>query len=776
MVRKAIIEQAVSPTSYKVRVPEIDGVKGYVFGTSFDDLPIAYVCAPPNAIPNYLVGDVVYIAYERNEDPVILGKLVTTKEDNTYQDVALHNLSVYGDVNINGVTSGDITNLIDSRTNIQAQIDEINTTIEGGVGTEVIANPTPFGPDYDIISKIRIDGQDYVIEPYTETQSDWTEDDPTSPSYILHKPIISGDITEDGTNLVTSGSIYDALQNNAKNSSIYYVPGEDSVTSATNRSSVWCGDNDEIPAPTLIGGVPHYYAGLTINYKIDVAGNASYGTLLRLNGEDYEHPVVTNVNTHIGTRYAVDCIITLTYDPDYDSSTVGTSGQLYYMTCAKNALGTSTTDPTVSGATLAGHTTWVKGDAVLYNGAKYVLVRHQNIGANWVRASSTTAAYASYFLKGAWKISDYNTDTNTIGYQVRTNSSTRPVSTQCGRYRLLFSSADNTHWVPATDSNVTNATAQRGVTQVPINPLGDIRYYGTTAILQPEGNVHTSYQWQQIVLNLGYSFNTGTALSLTYPAPVYIKCTPQQDGSAIIDSNLPYVQALPNTEDGELYIYLGQAYSATDIELVLNHPVYYYKDGAIRQWTNDYDPSQTDDTIPSAYCTSNSAVANKLADCTDYQIAPNSYLHILFKYGNTMPSAITLNVNGQGAKPIYINGQPSSSTNFNIPAGTYISFYEVAKNYNLLYSYGVGSLCIRNGMYYRCTAPNKGEFSGDTVDASWLEKWALISDSAVYQIRTDGIMPGIFDWYSIQDRPNIPVINAILQQDSDDYTLDILEI
>lgn len=775
MVRKAIIEQAVSPTSYKVRVPEIDGVKGYVFGTSFDDLPIAYVCAPPNAIPNYLVGDVVYIAYERNEDPVILGKLVTTKEDNTYQDVALHNLSVYGDVNINGVKSSDITNLIDSRTNIQAQIDEINTTIEGGVGTEVIANPTPFGPDYDIISKIRIDGQDYVIEPYAETQSDWTEDDPTSPSYILHKPTISEDITEDGTNLVTSGGIYDALQNNAKNSSVYYVPGEDSVASTTNRSSVWCGDNDEIPAPTLVGRVPHYYAGLTINYKIDVAGNASYGTLLRLNGEDYEHPVVTNVSTHIGTRYAVDCIITLTYDPDYDSSTIG-SGQLYYMTCAKNALGTSTTDPTVDGATLAGHTTWVKGDGVLYNGAKYVLVRHQNIGANWVRASSTTSTSVSYFLKGAWKISDYDTNTNTIGYQVRTDSSTRPVSTQCGRYRLLFSSVDNTHWVPATDSNVTNATAQRAVTQVPINPLGDIRYYGYTTVLQPETNVSTAYQWQQIVLNLGYSFNTGVALSLQYPAPVYIKCAPQQDGSAIIDSNLPYVQTLPNEDDGQLYIYLGQAYSATGVELVLNHPVYYYKDGAIRQWTNDYDPAQTNDTIPSAYCTSNSAVANKLADCTDYQIAPNSYLHILFKYGNMMPSAITLNVNGQGAKPVYINGQPSSSTNFNIPAGTYISFYEVAKNYNLLYSYGVGSLCIRNGMYYRCTAPNKGEFSGDTVDASWLEKWALISDSAVYQIRTDGIMPGIFDWYSIQDRPNIPVINAILQQDSDDYTLDILEI
>jgi hypothetical protein len=31
---------------------------------------------------------------------------------------------------------------------------------------------------------------------------------------------------------------------------------------------------------------------------------------------------------------------------------------------------------------------------------------------------------------------------------------------------------------------------------------------------------------------------------------------------------------------------LGIAYSATNIELRIEHPVYYYKDGAIRLWTN----------------------------------------------------------------------------------------------------------------------------------------------------------------------------------------------
>ena len=73
---------------------------------------------------------------------------------------------------------------------------------------------------------------------------------------------------------------------------------------------------------------------------------------------------------------------------------------------------------------------------------------------------------------------------------------------------------------------------------------------------------------------------------MTTKTPVYVKCTPQSDGSAIIDSTTPFVQALPSTEDGKIYIFMGIAYSATNIELVQCHPIYHYKDGSIRLWTN----------------------------------------------------------------------------------------------------------------------------------------------------------------------------------------------
>ena len=181
----------------------------------------------------------------------------------------------------------------------------------------------------------------------------------------------------------------------------------------------------------------------------------------------------------------------------------------------------------------------------------------------------------------------YYTSTNSIGYQLRTNSNNRPVSSTTYRYRICFSSPDNSKWVPANNSTSTNATSSRTVNQEKINPFGEIVYYSYTTARSAGTGLGATYQWSQYNLTVGYSFNrTGAALVLPYPKPFYVKCAPQTDGTAIIDADTPYVTELPSTEDGKIYIYLGQTYSATQIELVPFHPVYEYKGGHIRLWTN----------------------------------------------------------------------------------------------------------------------------------------------------------------------------------------------
>lgn len=157
------------------------------------------------------------------------------------------------------------------------------------------------------------------------------------------------------------------------------------------------------------------------------------------------------------------------------------------------------------------------------------------------------------------------------------------------RYRLLFTSADNTKLVPANTSTSTNATAQRDVNQRPINPFGDIYYYDTTTAISAGATPSITHYWTQYEsLTFGYSFNrTGVALTLTAKQAIYIKCTPQNDGSAIIDATEPYTQSLPTTDDGYIYIYLGVAVSATAVELNVNHPVFYHDGQGIRGWTGN---------------------------------------------------------------------------------------------------------------------------------------------------------------------------------------------
>ena len=162
-----------------------------------------------------------------------------------------------------------------------------------------------------------------------------------------------------------------------------------------------------------------------------------------------------------------------------------------------------------------------------------------------------------------------------------------PSATACGRYRILFTSADGTKYVPANTSTSTSATSAKTPTTEKIDPFGKIAFYNYTTTRTAGQNFGTSYQYLQAQFALGYSFNTtGEALTLTTNAPVYIVCNPQTDGSAIIDATTPYTQSLPTTADGKIYIYLGIARNATSVEMIPTHPVYEFKNGCIRLYTN----------------------------------------------------------------------------------------------------------------------------------------------------------------------------------------------
>lgn len=101
----------------------------------------------------------------------------------------------------------------------------------------------------------------------------------------------------------------------------------------------------------------------------------------------------------------------------------------------------------------------------------------------------------------------------------------------------------------------------------------------------------------------------------------------------------------------------------------------YVYDGTYWVWISKGSDTNSD-TYTSAYSGTAAGTAAKSASCSGYTATANTYVHIVFTQSNSAASALTLNINSQGAKPIYINGSASSSSNYTLPAGSYIAFYD----------------------------------------------------------------------------------------------------
>ena len=152
----------------------------------------------------------------------------------------------------------------------------------------------------------------------------------------------------------------------------------------------------------------------------------------------------------------------------------------------------------------------------------------------------------------------------------------------------------------------------------------------------------------------------------------------QTDWSESDNTKVDYIKNKPTLGVGSSS---GAASSSTVIGIPAGGnagQVLYKVDGS-----TDYSVGWTNQTqnYPSAYCTTSGSTAAKKASCSLYAAQANSYLHVLIGSNNTSASALTLNVNSEGAKPIYINGTASSSTNYTLPKGTYIVFYDGTNYY-----------------------------------------------------------------------------------------------
>ena len=180
-------------------------------------------------------------------------------------------------------------------------------------------------------------------------------------------------------------------------------------------------------------------------------------------------------------------------------------------------------------------------------------------------------------------------DANDVNYYNRSYYGSRTTKNALYRYQFCVTESSG-QLIPINSVNNSVATNKTLMTDA-FDPFGEIFFWGSTSTYSAGANVGNGYWYRQYLADLRYSFNCGgydTDSTLTARLPLYLVATPQTDGTAKLYSQ-PLSQTLPSSDNGLIYIYLGRVYEDTKpyrVVLTFNHPIYWYKDGAVRQYTH----------------------------------------------------------------------------------------------------------------------------------------------------------------------------------------------
>lgn len=153
------------------------------------------------------------------------------------------------------------------------------------------------------------------------------------------------------------------------------------------------------------------------------------------------------------------------------------------------------------------------------------------------------------------------------------------------RYQLLFQMDEN-KFTPLNNNNNITATTKTMLTDVEFMVNGKIYYYGSTTNVAANGAIGNACYYHRQSVDMRYTFNISNT-AFTAHSYVYLKVSLQSDGKVKIASATPLVQALPISNDGYHYIFLGRASSGYQMTLYTEHPVYFHDGTGIRIYRPD---------------------------------------------------------------------------------------------------------------------------------------------------------------------------------------------
>ena len=263
--------------------------------------------------------------------------------------------------------------------------------------------------------------------------------------------------------------------------------------------------------------------------------------------------------------------------------------------------------------------------------------------------------------------------------------------------------------VAAGTAQGSNGTLSNGGTftipTITYNEYGHITATGTTSVTLPSYNaVTTSANGLMISTdktkldNINIAYGTCTTAAGTAAKVVNITSTGNWSlvvGSIIAvrfsNSNTASNVTLNVNGSGAKNIWYNNALYTSTSQTVCgyaNRTHYYMYDGTNWVWMS-HGAEDNSNTVPTAHCTTAAGTAAKTATCSNYKLPGvdgsnvpyKSHTILLIANSNTASGALTLNINGTGVRPLYINGTASSASNCTLPAGSYLVYYDGTNYY-----------------------------------------------------------------------------------------------
>ena len=190
-------------------------------------------------------------------------------------------------------------------------------------------------------------------------------------------------------------------------------------------------------------------------------------------------------------------------------------------------------------------------------------------------------------ITGVWRTINYYDSGNSISYYNKLGATCITAgSNKIFPYTFIMQNSDG-RWesiVTSASSGTSKARNTHGFR------LGKVLLMYANATYNENVVVGNTNAWSSYTYTFDhrYTFNTAndSTSGTTANKPIYLVGSIGNDGLFYLDATW-WTQTLPSTEDGKLYIYLGNAYDYYRMIFNEANPIYWYKNGAIRLYTQD---------------------------------------------------------------------------------------------------------------------------------------------------------------------------------------------